>query len=66
MKNSVFWEMMTPSGCCKNRLFGGTYRFLLHCYRRELTKCYTVVLYGRLIITFDEAAAYQLYLHSNT
>jgi hypothetical protein len=25
MKNADFWDV-TPYGCCKNRLFGGTYR----------------------------------------
>jgi hypothetical protein len=27
MKNGVFWDV-TPYGSCKNRRFGGTYRFL--------------------------------------
>jgi hypothetical protein len=26
MKNAVFWDV-TPCGFCKNRCFGGTYRF---------------------------------------
>jgi hypothetical protein len=26
VKNTVFWDV-TPCGSCKNRRFGGTYRF---------------------------------------
>jgi hypothetical protein len=26
MKNVVLWDV-APCGCCKNRCFGGTYRF---------------------------------------
>jgi hypothetical protein len=39
---------------------------ILHCYRRENIESYIVVLFGRLIITFDEATDCQLYLHGNT
>jgi hypothetical protein len=38
---------------------------ILHCYRRPNIKSYIVVLYMRLIITFDEATLCQLYLHGN-
>jgi hypothetical protein len=31
IKNSVFWNV-TPCGSCKNRRFGGTYRFHLQQY----------------------------------
>jgi hypothetical protein len=37
--------------------------YTFHCYRRENIKSYIVVLYGRLIITFDEATACQLRIH---
>jgi hypothetical protein len=37
-----------------------------HRYCRENAKSYIVAQYGKLIITFDEATAGQLYLHGNT
>jgi hypothetical protein len=36
---------------------------IIRCYRCENTKAYTVFLYGRLIISFDEAMSSRLYLH---
>jgi hypothetical protein len=76
MKNAVFWDMMTPYSSCKDSSFGGTRTRttrlrpihedgILHCYRSENFKSYTVSLYGRLIITYDKVTAYQLHLHGN-
>jgi hypothetical protein len=38
---------------------------ILLCYRRGNIKSYIIVLFGRLIITFDKVASDQLYLHGN-
>jgi hypothetical protein len=35
MKNSVFWDMMTPCGSFKDRSFGGTYRLHLQVENSE-------------------------------
>jgi hypothetical protein len=43
MKNAIFWDV-TPSISCKNRCFGGTYRFHHHGDRNQQARNNAVCL----------------------